>query len=125
MKTAQPQSLPPGVSRSGGINRSTNASTVAPSSGVKNTHGPGLATCGGSPANGRQGIPAPPGRVRASAARATSSNAVEASNVRRLVRGGDGLALRLTGPHNDAPTGAEFEDMAFPSLSAAFRPSPV
>src|SRR5260370_1253190 len=84
MKTAHPQSLPPGVSGSGGISRSTKASTAAPSSGVKNTHGPGLTAWGGSPANGRQGIPVPPAKVRASATRVISSNALEASNARRL-----------------------------------------
>src|SRR5271163_5008124 len=109
MKTAHPQSLPPGVSGSGGIRRSTNASTVAPSSGVKNTHGPGVAAWGGSPANGRHGIPVPPAKVRALAARVTNSNAVEASNARRLGTPADGLAL----------TGAEFVDMAFPSSFAA------
>jgi hypothetical protein len=48
-----------------------------------------------------------------------SSNAVEASNLRRLVRFDDGLAFRLAGPHEEALTGAEFADMAFPSSSAA------
>src|SRR5947207_12562675 len=109
MKTAHPQSFPPAVSGSGGINRSTKASTAAPSSGVKNTHGPGLTTWGGSPANGRQGIPVPPAKVRAHAARVISSNAVEASNPRRLSTPADDLAL----------TGAEFVVMAFPSVSAA------
>jgi hypothetical protein len=64
---------------------------------------------GGSPANGRQGIPVPPAKIRAPAARVTSSNAVEASNARRLGTPADALAL----------TGAEFVDMAFPSLAAA------
>jgi hypothetical protein len=72
-------------------------------------------TCwGGSPANGRQGIPVPPAKIRAPAARAINSNAVEASNALRLVRVGDGLAFRLTGPHNEALTGAELVDMASP-----------
>jgi hypothetical protein len=106
--------LPPGVSGSGGINRSTKTSTAAPSSGVKNTHGPGLTAWGGSPANGRQGIPVPPAQVRAPAARAISSNAVEASNARQLGTPADDLPL----------TGAEFVVMAFPSFSAAgFRSS--
>jgi hypothetical protein len=51
----------------------------------------------------------PPARIRAPAARVTSSNAVEASNARRLGTPADALAL----------TGAEFVDMAFPSLAAA------
>jgi hypothetical protein len=53
----------------------------------------------------------PPAKIRAPAARVINSNAVEASNTRRLGTLADGLALRLTG--------AEFVDMAFPSLSAA------
>jgi hypothetical protein len=75
---------------------------------VKNTHGPGLTAWGGSPANGRQGIPLPPAKVRAPAARAISSNAVEVSNARRR-----------TEPRNEALAGAEFVDMAFASISAA------
>jgi cell division septum initiation protein DivIVA len=62
-----------------------------------------------SPANGRQGIPVPPAKVRAHAARVISSNAVEASNPRRLSTPADDLAL----------TGAEFVVMAFPTVSAA------
>jgi hypothetical protein len=46
------------------------------------------------------------------------SNAVEASNARRLGGLGVGLAFRSTEPHNEALTGAEFVDMAFPSSSA-------
>src|SRR5205823_6243329 len=91
-------------------------SAAAPSSGVKNTHGPGLTAWGGSPANGRQGIPVPPAKVRAPAVLVISSNAVEASNDRRLVRLVDGPAFRLTGPPNEALTGAELVDIAFPSL---------
>jgi hypothetical protein len=68
-----------------------------------------LTASGGSPANGRQGIPLPPAKVRAPAARATSSNAVEASNARRLGTPAGDLAL----------TGAEFGVMAFRSFSAA------
>src|SRR5262249_18402332 len=55
MKTAQPASLPPGVCGSGGIRRSTSASTAAPSSGVKYTQGPGGTGVGGLPAFGDQG----------------------------------------------------------------------
>ena len=115
MKTAHPQSLPPGVSGSGGISRSTKASTAAPSSGVKNTHGPSLAAWGGSPANGRQGNPPPAANVRAPAARATSSIAVEGSNARRLGSPADGLASRLAGPQDPVLTGAVFVNIAFPS----------
>jgi hypothetical protein len=75
-----------------------------------------LTACGGSPANGRHGIPLPPAKIRAPAARVINSNAVEASSTRRLGTLADGLAFRLTGPHNEALTGAEFADMAFPSL---------
>src|ERR1700684_4227081 len=85
MKTAQPQSFPPGVSGSGGINRSTKASTAALSSGAKNTHGPGLTAWGGSPPTGRHGNPAPPGKISARAAEAARSMAVEASNARLRV----------------------------------------
>src|SRR6201984_459086 len=55
MKTAQPASLPPGVCGSGGINRSTSASTAAPSSAVKYIHGPGVTAVGGAPASGAHG----------------------------------------------------------------------
>src|SRR5580704_6352848 len=55
MKTAQPASLPPGVCGSGGINRSTSASTAAPSSAVKYVQGPGLTSVGGAPAFCSQG----------------------------------------------------------------------
>src|SRR5215813_6137649 len=57
MKTAQPASLPPGVCGSGGINRSTSASTAAPSSAVKYVHGPGFTAVGGAPAFGSHGKP--------------------------------------------------------------------
>src|SRR5438105_2086583 len=57
MNTAQPASLPPGARGSGGISRSTNASTAAPSSGVKNSHGPGRTGVGGEPASGCHGRP--------------------------------------------------------------------
>src|SRR5438105_15808698 len=112
MKTAHPQSLPPAVSASGGINRSTKASTAAPSSGVKNTHGPGSTACGGSPANGRHGIPVPPAKVHAPAVCVTSSNAVEASNALRLGSAGVGLACRSAERHDIALTAAEFADNA-------------
>ena len=56
MKTAQPESLPPGVCGSGGITQSAIASTVRPSSPVKNSHGPNLAAAGGAPALGVHGI---------------------------------------------------------------------
>src|SRR6516164_4098608 len=56
MKTAQPASLPPGVCGSGGINRSTSASTAAPSSAVKYVHGPGFTAVGGAPAFGSHGM---------------------------------------------------------------------
>ena len=115
IKTAHPQSLPPGVSGSGGINRSTKASTAAPSSGVKNTHGPGLTACGGSPANGRHGNPLPPANVRALAPRATSSIAVEASNARRLGSQADGLVSASAGSHDVVLASAESVSMAFPS----------
>jgi hypothetical protein len=55
MKAAQPASLPPGVSGSGGINRSTSASTVAPSAGLKKIQDPLTNGAGGEPASGRQG----------------------------------------------------------------------
>jgi hypothetical protein len=81
---------------------------------VKNTHGPGLAAWGGSPAKGRQGIPGPPAKLRAPAARATSSNAVETSNPRRLSTLAEGLAFALAGQRDRALAGAEFVIIAYP-----------
>src|SRR5215468_10981115 len=57
MKTAHPASLPPGVCGSGGINRSTSASTAAASSAVKYVHVPGFTAVGGAPAFGSHGMP--------------------------------------------------------------------
>jgi hypothetical protein len=48
-----------------------------------------------------------------------SSNAVEASNARRLGGLVDTPAFSLAGSHNEALTNAEFVDIAFPSLSVA------
>src|SRR3954452_2784441 len=83
MKPAQPQSLPPGDRWSAGISRSTMASTVAASPGVKKYQPSGLTGLGGSPAKGDQGmVPdrmAPP----AEAARIGTA-ATEASRRRRL-----------------------------------------
>src|SRR5258706_6734380 len=83
MKTAQPASLPPGVSGSGGINRSTMASTAAPSSGVKNSHGPGRTNGGGTPASGFHGKPPAMVRARPEAVDKRSDSAVAASSSRR------------------------------------------
>src|SRR5262245_47714338 len=55
MKTAQPTSLPPGVSGSGGMSRSTSASMAWASSAVKNRHGPVPAAPGGSAEPGLHG----------------------------------------------------------------------
>src|SRR5450631_1623431 len=57
MNTAHPASLPPGPRPSGGIRRSTTASTTDASSDVKNIHGPGRTGTGGAPAPGTQGKP--------------------------------------------------------------------
>jgi hypothetical protein len=43
-----------------------------------------------------------------------SSNALEASNARRLSTLAEGLAFALAGPRDRALTGAEFVIMAFP-----------
>jgi hypothetical protein len=73
-----------------------------------------LTAWGGSPANGRQGIPVPPAKVRAPAARVISSNAVEASNPRRLSTRVGGLAFALAGQRDRALAGAEFVIIAYP-----------
>ena len=57
---------------------------MTPWSGEKIAHGPVLTDWLGSPA-GRQGIPAPAGRISAPARGATGSMAVEASNARLRV----------------------------------------
>src|SRR6516225_2807415 len=54
---AQPASLPPGVSGSGGIRRSTKASTVLPSCGVKQRQPSGVTAAGGSADPGFHGRP--------------------------------------------------------------------
>ncbi len=83
MKTAQPASLPPSVSGSGGIRRSTSASTAAPSAGSKKIHGPLTNGAGGDPASGRQGshcARAPPPRRSAGTPRFRAIRAGEASS---------------------------------------------
>src|SRR5262245_5033249 len=55
MKTAQPTSLPPGVSGSGGLRRTTSASTALASSSVRSRHGPVPAAMGGSAEPGLPG----------------------------------------------------------------------
>jgi hypothetical protein len=82
--------------------------------GVKKTHGPGLTDWGGSPANGRQGIPAPPANVRALAARATGSIAVEANSARRVGRPAECLAPGSVQSGDVGLTSAELADMAHP-----------
>src|SRR5579872_6816670 len=72
MKTAQPASLPPGVFGSGGIRRSTRASTEAASSAVKNSQPPGRTGIGGTPAEGCHGNL--PTRMRARAGTSDSRN---------------------------------------------------
>src|SRR5438132_5718648 len=84
MKTAQPASLPPGVCGSGGISRSTSASTAAPSSGVKYTHGPGRTGVGGAPAFGAQGRLPLTIKARAEVVEKNNHPAVVASSSRRL-----------------------------------------
>src|SRR5271170_1278442 len=79
MKTAHPASLPPGVSGSGGMRRSTSASTAAPSLASKKIHAPGLTGWGGEPASGRQGS----NSARPPAAPPISRNAALPSNSRR------------------------------------------
>src|SRR6478752_7734991 len=85
MKTAQPLSLPPGDRLSAGIKRSTIASTVAASPGVKKYQPSGLTGFGGSPAKGDQGIM--PDRLAPSAVAARiGTAATDASSRRRLNR---------------------------------------
>src|SRR5271154_1954244 len=56
MNPAPPASLPPGPRSSGGISRSTAASTSAASSAVKNIQGPGRTCSGGGAVPGDHGI---------------------------------------------------------------------
>src|SRR5439155_13019472 len=84
MKIAQPASLPPGVCGSGGISRSTSASTAAPSSGVKYTHDPGCTGVGGAPAFGAHGKLPLTIRARAEVVENNNHTAVVASSSRRL-----------------------------------------
>src|ERR1700724_1054880 len=103
MKTAQLASLPPGVCASGGISRSTSASTAAPSSGVKYTHGPGRTGLGGAPAFGAQGKLPLTIRARAEVVEKNNHTAVVASSSRRLrpeavARGQDVLGLPSFSP---------------------------
>src|SRR6266404_6665963 len=84
MKTAQPPSLPPGVCGSGGISRSTSASTAAPSSAVKYTHAPGRTDVGGAPAFGAQGKLPLTIRARAEVVEKHNHTAVVAISSRRL-----------------------------------------
>src|SRR5665213_1780392 len=83
MKTAQPASLPPGPRSSGGIRRSTAASTKEASSDVKNIQGPGRTNIGGLASPGCHGIPPVRVRARPAVVPAKSSAAVETSSERR------------------------------------------
>src|SRR5262249_14757930 len=79
----QPQSLPPGESWSAGMKRSTIASTVAASPGLKKYQPSGLTGLGGSPAKGDHGTV--PEIVAPSAATARIGRAAtEAKRLRRL-----------------------------------------
>ena len=89
MKTAQPASLPPGVCGSGGISRSTSASTAAPSSEVKYTHGPGCTAVGGVPAFVAHGKLPLTISARAEVAENTKAMAVVTSNSRRRTPGSE------------------------------------
>src|SRR5690349_21418262 len=80
---AQPHSLPLGDRLSAGIKRSTMASTVAASVGVKKYQPSGLTGLGGAPEKGDQGIL--PEMVRPSAVAARIGKAAaDASRRRRL-----------------------------------------
>jgi hypothetical protein len=102
MKTAHPASFPPGVSGSGGMMRSTMASTARPSGPVKKTHGPGLTGTGGLPAFGAQGRRS--AMTAASADKPPSNqNAVPANKCRRLTpmtKTGEPGSLKLPNSQN-------------------------
>src|SRR5258708_38197257 len=100
MNTAQPASLAPGVSGSGGTSRSPSASTADPSSGEKNSHGPGRTGAGGAPASGAQGMP--PAITRAPAGLDDSRRASPVL-VKRSRRLRDMLASAHKGPLRTGP----------------------
>src|ERR1051326_1228092 len=85
MNTAQPASLPPANFGSGGINRSTNASTVAPSSAVKNSQPPGCVWAGGIPAEGCHGNFPAIVRARAGTRESRKDARLPANTLRRCV----------------------------------------
>ncbi len=85
MKTAQPESLPPGDSASEGMRRSTNASTVAASCGVKYFQPPGVTAFGGSAAPGFQGMPPLTTAARAALELRSSQMALEPRSCRRFI----------------------------------------
>src|SRR6516164_6086994 len=105
MNAAHPASLPPVLSSSGGIKRSTAASTREASSAEKNVHGPGRAGIGGDAAPGSHGSPPVMMRAYVAAVLAITSAAVDASRDRREIlisdcvcmwtgSAGDGLKFR-------------------------------
>src|SRR4051795_1951871 len=89
MNTAHPASLPPAPRSSGGINRSTADSTIAASSPVKNSHGPGLHGAGGFAAPGSHGML--PLKTRAPADFEPSANA--AAEPRKIRRDNNARAI--------------------------------
>ena len=86
MNTAQPQSFPPGVSGSGGISRSTKASTVSPSCGVKKCQPPGVAGDGGLADPGCHGRAPLITVARAAGDTMHNASAVDPKSCRRLTR---------------------------------------
>src|ERR1044072_2696851 len=85
MNTAQPASLPPANFGSGGINRSTTPSTVAPSSAVKNSQPPGRVWAGGIPAEGCHGSFPAIVRARAGTRESRNDARLPANTLRRCV----------------------------------------
>src|ERR1051325_603494 len=85
MNTAQPASLPPANFASGGINRATNASTVAPSSAVKNSQPLGRVWAGGIPAEGCHGSFPAIVRARAGSRERRNDARLPANTLRRCV----------------------------------------
>src|ERR1700742_1587667 len=85
MKTAHPASLPPGVSGSGGMIRSTIASIALASSEVKNCQGPGRTNSGGDKGNGDHGMRSRMMDARVSDVVPTNQSVADTRNLRRSI----------------------------------------
>src|SRR5665647_2637384 len=105
MNTAQPVSFPPGPRLSGGISRSTAASTSAASSAVKNIQGPGRTIAGADAVPGFHGMPPISVRARPDDVPATKRAAVETRKERRdSAEGKPPVILDSAGDSLELPT---------------------